>query len=102
MKIGIGAVTIEPEALPIACFHPEIIAGGFFFFPPFHGDALGPLDAGDVELSSPPAKAQRRVFRYARRGYLYFLGLFQQPKRTKWWVILFAAARPCALEVAVL
>ncbi len=100
--LAIKPVAIKTEALTVARFHPEIIAGGFFLLPPFHGDTLGPFDAGDVELGTSPAEAHRRAFRHARHGYADFFGLFQQPERPKRRIIVLAAARPYSIEIAIL
>src|ERR1700727_2347851 len=104
MKAGltIEPVAIEPETLTVARFHPEIIAGGLLLLPPFHGDTLGPFDAGDVELGTPPAKAHRRAFGHARHGHADFLGFFQKTQWPKRRVIVFAPAYPRPVEIAIL
>src|SRR4029078_5553111 len=55
------ALAIEPEAAPSRILGAEIIARRHgLASPPGRGDALRPLDGGDIVQDSPPAEPQRR------------------------------------------
>src|SRR5215472_8362570 len=65
----VEALAIDPDAHAVAAFDTEIIArqrAPFFVPPPFHGDAFGALDAGDIMRHPPPLEAYGRSIRHFR------------------------------------